>query len=650
VKKYLKTVLLSAIIVMILLVFMPQMQVQAEVRTGTMGDHDGILWTYDETERLLTITGSDSGMDKECVENVNITPVSPFYRIDPNIVKIVVRDCSILGSADNLFSYMLAVESIVFENFDTSKVTSMASMFEDCIKLKNLDVSGFDTSNVDEMEFMFYGCKSLTKLDVSKFNTANVIDFAYMFGECNNLTKIDVSGFDTGKAVVMRGMFVGCLNLTGLDVSGFNTSTVVHMEDMFNRCRKLSALDVSGFDTANVNCMNEMFRCCSSLTKLDVSGFDTSNVINMGSMFQFCENVKVLDVSQFDTSQVENMGYMFSSCYDLTKLDVSGFDTSQVEDMGYMFYDCSALTVIDVSGFDTAQVNDMSGMFYNCKKVTTLDVGKFNTSAVDDMADMFTNCSAVKTLNMMKFDTSNADVTNMLSGCSALTTIRTPKKMGEGQVVTLRTTFYDIEDQKWKVISAENTNRTISTTKLTFVDVDSFSWQYTPVKYVYSKKIMVGKSENELGKVIFDPNANMTRAEFVQSLYNKEGKPSVKVTDGVFTDVESGDWYAKAVIWATNKGIVSGKGDRFGVSDKITREEVATILYNYAKYKKLSTKKLQDFTGYADADQISSWAVDKLQWALAYGVMKGKGDRLDPKGNATRAECATMIKNFIDAY
>ena len=571
---------------------MPEMLAHAAVKTGTFGDNGGLKWTYDEESEVLTITGEDS-----MVKNVSSWTYDATGFRNIKAKKIVVKDCTIRGKADYLFMGQKSVESIEFNNFDTSQIIGMGSMFEQCIKLKSVDFSGLDTSKVIDMGRMFYECSALTTVNLSGLDTSKVIDMGGMFSECSALTTVNLSGLDTSRVKNTSYMFSYCKELSSLNLSGFDTSKVQHMNNMFNACTALTSLDLSGFDTSNVTDMNSMFAYCSALTSINLSGLDTSNVTDMSRMFSYCRA--------------------------LTSLDLSGFDTSNVITMRYMFLKCSALTSLDVSGFNTVNVTEMGRMFISCSKLTTLDLSSF--------------------------DTSNASSDTILDDCSALTAIKTPKRMGEGNLV-LSKTFYDIEDNKWRSLTAKHANQTFSTTKIIFTDVDIFSWQYAPAQYVYNKNIMVGKGENELGKIIFDPNKATTRAEFVQILYNKEGKPGGLAFYLGYNDVTSDDWYTKAVMWATNKGIVSGKGDRFGVSDNITREEVATILYNYAKYKKLSTKKTQDFTGYTDADQISSWAVERMQWALAYGIMKGKGERLDPKGNATRAECATMIKNFIDAY
>ena len=160
---------------------------------------------------------------------------------------------------------------------------------------------------------------------------------------------------------------------------------------------------------------------------------------------------------------------------------------------------------------------------------------------------------------------------------------------------------------------------------------------------------MSGKGKDESGNILFDPNNNMTRAEFVQTLYNKEGKPTVTYS-ATFTDVPAGQWYTNAILWAAENNIVAGKGDKFDVGGKITRQEMATVLFKYANYSEYETSGRKDFAGFVDYDSISSWAINNMKWALHYGIMSGKGDKIDPIGNATRVECATMLRNFIKAY
>ena len=138
--------------------------------------------------------------------------------------------------------------------------------------------------------------------------------------------------------------------------------------------------------------------------------------------------------------------------------------------------------------------------------------------------------------------------------------------------------------------------------------------------------------------------------QFTQVLYAYEGKPSVKQTSG-FSDVDSNAWYAKSVYWAKEKGITGGKPNgTFGVGQAIQRQAVAVMLYTYAKIKNYNlTKNDNALDNFDDKGKVSNYAKDAMKWAVTQGVMSGKGNgKVDPVGNATRAECATMIMKLIE--
>ncbi len=127
-------------------------------------------------------------------------------------------------------------------NFDTSKVTSMSSMFSGCSSLTSLDVSNFDTSNVTNMLYMFESCSSLTSLDVSNFDTSNVTNMKYMFSGCSSLTSLDVSNFDTSKVTTMLWMFYYCESITSLDLGNFNLASCTSFGSMLYGCSALASI------------------------------------------------------------------------------------------------------------------------------------------------------------------------------------------------------------------------------------------------------------------------------------------------------------------------------------------------------------------------------------------------------------------------
>lgn len=176
-----------------------------------------------------------------------------------------------------------------------------------------------------------------------------------------------------------------------------------------------------------------------------------------------------------------------------------------------------------------------------------------------------------------------------------------------------------------------------------FQDVTAQDWFFQAVKYVYENGIMSGVEEGR-----FAPNTTLTRAMLAQTLYAMEGKPQAEREEH-FTDVAQGDWYAAAVAWAAENGLVSGVGGtRFAPNDALTREQMALILYRYAQYQHQETQtdgtSLENFQ---DVERISPWAQEAMAWAVETGLLSGTGDgMLSPAGTATRAQVAQVLYQF----
>ena len=126
-----------------------------------------------------------------------------------------------------------------------------------------------------------------------------------------------------------------------------------------------------------------------------------------------------------------------------------------------------------------------------------------------------------------------------------------------------------------------------------------------------------------------------------------EDEPSARSASG-FADVPPDTWFTDAVAWAAEQGIVTGcDPETFGPSDPLTREQLAAILYRYAKYLGMDVSAAADLSGYLDAADVSDWALDAFRWAIASGLIRGVSEtRLSPKTQATRAQVATMLMRF----
>ncbi len=176
-----------------------------------------------------------------------------------------------------------------------------------------------------------------------------------------------------------------------------------------------------------------------------------------------------------------------------------------------------------------------------------------------------------------------------------------------------------------------------------FDDLNTNLWYHEGIDYAIANGLMKGVSAYK-----FDPYGELNRAMLVTILYRLEGEPRVS-GDNPYSDVESGSWYDKAVNWADSKGIVKGYGNgEFGPTDDITREQMAAMMMRYADFKGFDTSKRTKLTSFSDADSVSSWALQNVQWAVAEGLIKGSGGKLAPLDPTNRAEAATILMRFIE--
>lgn len=166
------------------------------------------------------------------------------------------------------------------------------------------------------------------------------------------------------------------------------------------------------------------------------------------------------------------------------------------------------------------------------------------------------------------------------------------------------------------------------TTGSSFTDVPAGSWYEEAVNYVHEKGLMNGTSSNA-----FSPNANTTRGMIVTILARVEGVN----TSGAL-------WYAAGQKWAMDNGISDGTN----MPGVITREQLATILYRNAKQKGYDVSKSAALTAFSDADKVSGYAAEAMQWAVAEGLLQGSNGKLNPQGSATRAQVATILMRFME--
>ena len=176
-----------------------------------------------------------------------------------------------------------------------------------------------------------------------------------------------------------------------------------------------------------------------------------------------------------------------------------------------------------------------------------------------------------------------------------------------------------------------------------FLDIDTTKWYHEDLDYVVEQGLMNGVSPSR-----FQPNESTTRSMVVTTLYRLEGSPTPK-NESLFIDVEDDTWYTNAILWASENNIVEGYGNnRFGPEDNVTREQMVTILYRYAKYKNYNVNRnnVNLYLEFNDVDQLSDWAFEAMRWACYEEIIKGADRMLIPQSYTERCQIAAILHRF----
>ena len=201
------------------------------------------------------------------------------------------------------------------------------------------------------------------------------------------------------------------------------------------------------------------------------------------------------------------------------------------------------------------------------------------------------------------------------------------------------------------VAALDKASKALQAKGLPYEDVVESDWFYDEVAYNYYEEIMTGMDPTHFGPYVVLP-----RAQFATILHRIEGKPAAEYTNR-FPDVPDEQFYSTAVLWAADAKIITGYTDSgyFGTNDPITREQMVTMMYRYADYKKYDISKTADLSSFSDAEQVSEFAETAMKWAVENGIIEGKENedgsyRLDPQGGTSRAECSIIIQRFMETF
>ena len=187
-----------------------------------------------------------------------------------------------------------------------------------------------------------------------------------------------------------------------------------------------------------------------------------------------------------------------------------------------------------------------------------------------------------------------------------------------------------------------------ATIELPYVDVNENDWFFVETAVMYETGLMTG-----LDSTHFGPYDSLARAQFAMIIWRICDDPDVPYFD-IFPDVPDGTWYTKAVLFSYALGVINGYSNTgcFGPNDKINREQMATMMYRLAESVDWDVSAKEDLSGFVDGNQVNGFAQEAMSWAVAREIITGKdnGVRLDPQGNASRAEAAVILTRFFLSY
>ena len=599
-----------------------------------------VLYPQGKTEKAYTIPSTveeicDSAFSYAQVESITIpSSVKKFGNYvfsSTNITSIKIPSTV----TEMGYGPVADCQKLISANIQSKVKVLPYDMFNGCVSLKNVTLN----DNIEEIyNRAFYGCKSLSNITLPK--NLKKID-AGSFYDCSNLNNIKIP---SGVRYISNSAFN---NNTTLDISA---TKLEKLED--GSYRVLTTIKIDGyFDYKKANEVltivnNERANNGLSALKMDRSLLETA-------MQRAAESSIYWDHIRPDGS------YCFTANSKMTRENIAygAWTAEQVMDMwmnssGHKANILSSDSKsIGIGCFNYNGVNYWVQCFgENEAEGATITENKNATSKISIEAD-YVDLRLERSSMELKIGESQY---NVIENYECSYGLQLVKLNADSAIWKSSSEKIATVDDYGNVKGIAPGKVTISaiigemkltyevTIKLPFDDVKENDWFYNAVKYTYCNKIMSGLNGNT-----FSPNTKVTRGMLVTILYNLEGHPSITGTSK-FADVQNKNiYFYNAVVWASNNNVVSGYANgKFGPDDNITREQLATILYNYSRYKGKYKTVHADYSKFTDNNKISDFAKWGMNWAVGNQILNGSNGKLNPQGTATRAEAAAMISNY----
>ena len=563
---------------------------------GAEGDGSNLTWTLD-SEGVLTISGSGDMHD--------YVYSSPWHE-NGNQIRSVLMENGVTGIGNFAFFECISLTSMTIPD----SVTCIGNCaFKDCSSLASVTIpDGVASIGV----YAFCGCTSLKSVTIPD-SVTSIGDYA--FGFCTSLTGIWVDGgsshyfsdasgvlFNKDKTVLAQcpGAFSGSYVIPD-GVTSINDAAFVN-------CTSLTSVTIPDGVT---NIGYEVFAGCTSLANMVLP----NGVTRIGAeAFEWCTSMKNITIPD----GVMSIGYdAFLNCKSLTNVYFTGTE--------------EAWNGITIDGGNDALKN--ANIHYNYVS---------HTHSYKDIVTAPTCTAKGYTTHTCACGDSYVDTYTDALG-HAWDNGKVTKEPTETETGVKTFACTRCGETRTETIPA--TGSDVDVTEM-FTDVTK-NWAYPGIQYCVTHGIMGG-----MGDGTFAPTGTTTRAQIVQILYNLEGTPAVSGTTP-FTDLTA-NWYKPAILWAYQNNVVAGTSPTtFDPDQPVTREQIAVILTQYMFHvlKMNRTWTPADLSTFPDGAQVSSWAKEAMQDAVALGLINGTKAPdgkvyLDPQGSAQRQQVATILMNF----
>jgi len=544
-------------------------------------------------------------------------------------------------------------------------VITMSAMFENCTSLETAPEL---PETVKDLYNAFSHCSNL---EIPPEIPAGATDIRGMFQYCKSLKRTPSSLPDGISSIA--NLFTECDSLNEVDL--VLPAGVTNLDNAFWRCSNLYSITIGKAESdAYITSFLDTFKELPKLKELDVRGWEIADGFteyNTIRYFFYDTEVERVVVSKdfekiFACVEGKNTGsvkeFFASNAAIVLEGDYSaGIPDYYPEDAVFMYTSGSSVT--NTSSRSAILANEIE--LENCIAEVTSGTGTVIGDTLYAVAGSVVSISpkdlSGDNLQFKDWESLNGTVDNANSSTTSITIgagdgkitatyeEKTPEEDGENPGPTRPSRpkpSKPVEPVEPVLPSTgEKCDGTVASGchGAEFIDINTDAWYHEAVDYVIEKGIM-----NGMGGSYFVPNDDVTRAQVVTMLYRLEGSPAVG-SDASFKDIPADEWYTDAVAWASQNGIVNGFEDgSFFPARAITREQMTAIFCRYADYKGLNIAAEDGIDSFSDADKVSTYATDSMNWAVESGLINGTYGKLMPKDDTTRVQAAAIIMRYCE--